>query len=316
MKSLKVTQGQQGSRFDILVSKEIGITRSRVKTLIENGFIKLNNLSPKQGTRLHIGDVIDISLPPINENPLIPEPIDIDIIYQDRHLMVINKHPNMVMYPAAGNPRGTLLNAVANIAERLPDIGSPLRAGIVHRIDKDTSGVVVIALDNQTYYGLVTQFKSHTIKRIYIAIINGNIKEDSGEITTKISRSQTNRKKMATGTSLSRGRPAVTRWRVLERFKNSALIEARLLTGRTHQIRVHMSSISHSLLGDTLYGNKTLIEIKDNKKLHIRRQMLHAKSLGFVHPITNQELEFNSPLPEDMTMLIDLLKGQNLSNIR
>jgi 23S rRNA pseudouridine1911/1915/1917 synthase len=304
--TIKVLDGQQGERLDNLVSREIDITRSRVKTLIESDFIRLNNLSAKQGARLHIGDIIDVSLPSVNDHTLISENIKLDIIYQDDNIMVINKPAGMVMYPAPGNPRGTLLNAIAAKAQTLPDIGSPLRAGIVHRIDKDTSGLVVIALDNHSYYGLVEQFKSRAIKRSYIAIVNGIIKEDKGSISTSIGRSQTDRKKMST--TSRHGRPAVTRWRVIERYKNSTMIEAGLLTGRTHQIRVHLCSIGHSLLGDVTYGNKTIVEISSSKKFKVSRQMLHAKTLGFIHPTTLKPLEFNSPLPDDMINLTDILR--------
>jgi 23S rRNA pseudouridine1911/1915/1917 synthase len=310
--SIIVKEGQLGERIDNLVSSQTDITRSRVKTLIDGGFIRLNNQTTKQGARLRIGDIIEVSLPEVLENILIPEPIDIDIIYQDDHILVINKQAGMVMYPAPGNTSGTLLNAIASKVQSLPDIGSPLRAGVVHRIDKDTSGLIVIALDNPSYYGLIEQFKTHTIKRSYIAIVNGKIKGDKGEIKTSIGRSPTDRKKMST---LSKqGRPAQTNWMVIERFlNNSTLIEARLLTGRTHQIRVHFSSIGHSLLGDSSYGNKTVIELSPNRKLSINRQMLHAKTLGFIHPITNAQLEFNSPLPQDMVNLIDILRNPQLS---
>jgi len=310
--SIIVKEGQLGERIDNLVSSQTDITRSRVKTLIDGGFIRLNNQTTKQGARLRIGDIIEVSLPEVLENILIPEPIDIDIIYQDDHILVINKQAGMVMYPAPGNTSGTLLNAIASKVQSLPDIGSPLRAGVVHRIDKDTSGLIVVALDNPSYYGLIEQFKTHTIKRSYIAIVNGKIKGDKGEIKTSIGRSPTDRKKMST---LSKqGRPAQTNWMVIERFlNNSTLIEARLLTGRTHQIRVHFSSIGHSLLGDSSYGNKTVIELSPNRKLSINRQMLHAKTLGFIHPITNAQLEFNSPLPQDMVNLIDILRNPQLS---
>ncbi|MBF0540831.1 MAG: RluA family pseudouridine synthase [Nitrospirae bacterium] len=305
--TINVTESGQGERLDNLVSKEAAITRSRVKTLIESGLVTLNNQSVKQGARLHIGDTIEVFLPSSSDNILIPEDINLDISYQDNHLIVINKPAGMVMYPAPGNPSGTLLNAVAGRVKELPDIGSPLRAGVVHRIDKDTSGLVVIALDNQSYYGLVQQFKSRTIKRSYIAIVNGRIKGDQGSISASIGRSQSNRKKMSTVSRHSR--PAVTNWRVIERFNNATMIEARLITGRTHQIRVHLSSIGHSLLGDVTYGNKTVIGLSNNNKFIVSRQMLHAKTLGFIHPVTSIPLEFTSHLPDDMVNLIGLFNG-------
>jgi len=185
-------------------------------------------------------------------------------------------------------------------------VGGPLRPGVVHRLDKDTSGLMVVALDDAAYYSLADQFKQRTINRRYIALIYGNLKEDTGEIALRISRSESDRKKMST--SVRRGKEAVTRWKVLKRFNHAALIEAKLGTGRTHQIRVHFASVGHPVLGDRTYGKKVEVEVKAQKKIMFLRQMLHAERLGFSHPITSKHLEFSSPLPEDMAEKIEELQ--------
>jgi 23S rRNA pseudouridine1911/1915/1917 synthase len=210
----------------------------------------------------------------------------------------------MVVYPAAGHNKGTLLNALAYHCKKLATIGGPLRPGVVHRLDKDTSGVMVVALDDNSYYELIEQFKKRAINRRYITLIYGNIKEDSGEIAMAIGRSTSDRKKMSTKTR--QGKEAVTKWKVIKRFGAATLIEAKLATGRTHQIRVHFSTIGHPVLGDRTYGKKTAIEIK-RTKIIFPRQMLHAETLGFVHPVTKAYMEFSSPMPEDMAECIKKL---------
>ena len=205
------------------------------------------------------------------------------------------------MYPAAGNWSGTLLNAIAFHCERLASVGGPLRPGVVHRLDKDTSGIMVVALDDHVYYNLVEQFRKRTIKRVYKALVYGILKNDKGEIALQIGRSQSDRKKMST--TPRKGREAVTTWNVLERFKDATLVEAILKTGRTHQIRVHFATIGHPVLGDRTYGKKTFLET-GRKKIIFPRQMLHAELLGFVHPATGQYLEFRSEMPADMTEAI------------
>lgn len=200
------------------------------------------------------------------------------------------------------------MNALAYSIGKLATVGGPLRPGVVHRLDKDTSGVMVIAIDDNAYYDLVNQFKRRSITRRYIALVYGSLKEDRGEIIKPIGRSERERKKMTTVSK--RGKEAVTRWRVLKRFKGATLIEVRLGTGRTHQIRVHFSSIGHPVLGDRTYGRKTEI-VHDKKRIAFPRQMLHADTLGFNHPVTREYLEFSSPLPEDMEDAIRVLSKFN-----
>jgi 23S rRNA pseudouridine1911/1915/1917 synthase len=203
----------------------------------------------------------------------------------------------MVVYPSAGHSGGTLMNAVAFHSPKLASVGGPLRPGIVHRLDKDTSGVMIIALDDKAYYDLIEQFKERSIYRKYLAIVYGDMKNNSGEISLKIGRSESDRKKMST--KVRKGKEAVTKWVVVERYKFATLIEAKLGTGRTHQIRVHFAAIGHPVMGDTTYGKKTVLNL-GNRKITFPRQMLHAEILGFVHPSTRQYLEFRRELPDDM----------------
>jgi 23S rRNA pseudouridine1911/1915/1917 synthase len=292
-----VLQSDIPKRLDVYVSEKTGITRSQVQRLIKEGLVLVNNKIESQNYKVKTNDVITIHKPEEQKEILIPEHIPIKILYMDEYLIVVDKPPGMVVYPAAGHNRGTLVNALAYHCKKLATVGSPLRPGIVHRLDKDTSGVMVVALDDKAYYDLVEQFKKRTINRKYITLVYGNIKEDSGEIEMKIGRAISDRKKMSTRTR--RGKEAVTRWKVIERFGAATLIEAKLGTGRTHQIRVHFSAIGHPVLGDKTYGKKTAIEI-NRKKIVFPRQMLHAETLGFIHPVKKEYIEFSSPIPEDM----------------
>jgi 23S rRNA pseudouridine1911/1915/1917 synthase len=287
-------------RLDIFVSEKTGITRSQVQKLIKDGFVFVNNKIKNPNYKVKLNDVITIHKPEEEKEILIPEALPINILYMDEHIVVIDKPAGMVVYPSAGHNRGTLLNALAYHCKKLATVGEPLRPGVVHRLDKDTSGVMVVALDNKAYYDLVEQFQKRTINRKYITLVYGNIKEDSGEIKMNIGRAVSDRKKMSTRTK--KGKEAVTRWKVIKRFGSATLIEAKLGTGRTHQIRVHFSAIGHPVLGDKTYGKK--VELK---KIIFPRQMLHAETLGFIHPATREYLEFSSPLPEDMEECIKKL---------
>jgi 23S rRNA pseudouridine1911/1915/1917 synthase len=236
-----------------------------------------------------------------------PEPLPVDILYKDDSLVVVNKPAGMVVYPAAGHDHGTLMNALAYHIGKLASTGGPLRPGVVHRLDKDTSGVMVVALDDRAYYHFTEQFKERTIHRKYVALVHGDLRGGEGEIALKIGRSESDRKKMST--RVKKGREAVTKWKAIRRFGRATLIEAKLGTGRTHQIRVHFASIGHPVLGDRTYGKKVEIEVKAGKKILFPRQMLHAESLGFVHPVTGKYLEFSSPLPEDMRRKVEALQA-------
>lgn len=299
-----ITKEDSGRRIDIQASEISGLTRSQIHRMIEKGLLKLNGHATKTNHKTRAGDIISI-MPEEESGTLIPENLPVKILYMDNFLIVINKPSDMVVYPAAGHSRGTLMNAVAYQSKKLASIGAPLRPGVVHRLDKDTSGVMVIALDDKAYYGLVEQFRERTINRKYKAFIYGSLKNDTGEISAKIGRSASDRKKMST--EARRGKEAVTTWKVLSSFKGATLVEAKLGTGRTHQIRVHFSSIGHPVLGDKTYGKKTAIDA-GNKKIIFPRQMLHAELLGFTHPITSEYMEFTAEMPEDMQEVAGILR--------
>jgi len=303
VKNIVVQPSEAGKRIDIFLAKRTAITRSQIQRLITQGNVLINSKDVSQNYRLKSKDLISINIPDKETEGLLPEPIPLDILYKDNHLVVVNKPAGMVVYPAAGHAHGTLMNALSYHCKKLTTVGGPLRPGVVHRLDKDTSGVMVIALNDKAYYNLIEQFKHRTINRKYIALVYGNLREDEGEIALKIGRSESDRKKMST--RVRKGKEAVTRWKVLKRFGNATLVEARLGTGRTHQIRVHFASIGHPLLGDRTYGKKVEIEAKTRKIILFPRQMLHAELLGFTHPATGAYLEFSSPVPEDMAERIN-----------
>jgi 23S rRNA pseudouridine1911/1915/1917 synthase len=284
-------------RLDIFVPEKADITRSQAQKLIKEKMILVNDKAENQNYKIRANDHIIIIFPEEEIENLIPEPIPIKILFIDDYVVVVDKPAGMVVYPAAGHAKGTLMNALAYHCKKLASIGGPLRPGVVHRLDKDTSGVMAVAINDSAYYDLIEQFGTRSINRKYIALVYGNLKDDSGEIAMEIGRSTSDRKKMSTKTR--RGKEAVTRWEVIKRFGSATLIEAKLDTGRTHQIRVHFSAIGHPVLGDRTYGKKTAIEI-NRKKTAFPRQMLHAETLGFIHPSTKEHLEFSSPMPEDM----------------
>ncbi|HEX8947620.1 MAG TPA: RluA family pseudouridine synthase [Dissulfurispiraceae bacterium] len=292
-----VTPSDSPQRLDLFVSEKAGITRSQAQILIENGLVSVNGRKEKSNYKVRPHDEVSIVKREAEPEILVPEPIPIEVLYLDNYLAVVNKPAGMVVYPSAGHPGGTLLNALASRAKEMATVGGPLRPGVVHRLDKDTSGVMVVALDDTAYYHLVGQFGQRTINRRYLALVYGDMKESSGEIALDIGRSGSDRKKMSTRTR--RGKEAVTRWKVIKRFGVATLIEAKLGTGRTHQIRVHFSAIGHPVLGDATYGRKMSVEAH-RRKITFPRQMLHAETLGFTHPATSEHMEFSSPLPEDM----------------
>lgn len=305
-KKVVVQISEAGQRLDAFLVKETGITRSQIQKLIEKRNILVNSRTASQNYRVKVNDVITVSIPPKEEiEGLIPEPIPIEILYKDDHIVVVNKPAGMVVYPSAGHDHGTLMNALSYHCRKLASVGGPLRPGVVHRLDKDTSGVMVIALNDEAYYNLLEQFRERTINRRYTALVYKNLPRDEGEITLKIGRSESDRKKMST--RVRRGREAVTSWKVIERFLNATLIKVRLRTGRTHQIRVHLASIGHPVLGDKTYGKKVEVEAK-GKKITFQRQMLHAELLGFTHPKTDKYIEFLAPLPGDMAEKIEELR--------
>jgi len=309
--SFCVSAHDSAQRLDIFLSqKKKGLSRSQVKRLIEKGNVQIGGRKAKAGMRLKENDVVTLTLPEPQRPTTQAEPIPLRVIYEDRHLIVVDKPAGMVVHPAAGNFSGTLVNALLHHCPDLPGIGGVLRPGIVHRLDKDTSGVLVVAKDDETHRGLADQFKRHTTTRKYIGIAFGRI-ADEGKIDAPVGRHPLNRKKMSARPR--KGREARTYWKVLRRYAQFSLVEFRLETGRTHQIRVHLSSIGHPLLGDPLYGGRRRLTSITPPLLRqglqrLRRQALHAASLGFIHPATEGQFDFSSPLPADMEEAIGLLE--------
>lgn len=303
---IAVRSQEAGERLDTFLADKTGITRSQVQKLVGRGNVVVNGVSCSRHYRVKSGDVIAVRPSEEKKEALIPEPIPLEILFRDEQVAVVDKPAGMVVYPAAGHSGGTLMNALAYYCGKLATVGGPLRPGVVHRLDKETSGVMVVALDDNAYYNLVEQFRERNISRKYVSLVYGNVKTDKGEIAAPIGRSESDRKRMSI--KARRAKEAVTRWTVIERFGVATLLELRLGTGRTHQIRVHLSSIGYPVLGDKTYGRKTVIEI-GKKNISVPRQMLHAEVLGIRHPVTGAYMEFSSPLPEDMKELVRVLSG-------
>lgn len=294
-----------GKRLDVYVAERENLTRSAVAKLLESGHITVNGKTASKNYRLREGDTVTVTLPEPIPDKAEPENIPLTIVYEDEHLLVVNKPKGMVVHPAAGNPSGTLVNAMLfHCGDSLSGINGVIRPGIVHRIDKDTSGLLVVAKNDEAHLSLAEQIASHTFERCYHAISLGHLKEDSGRVEAPIGRHPIDRKKMAI---TSDGRYAATNYRVIERLDSADYIECRLETGRTHQIRVHLQSLGHPLMGDTVYGGgKTRFEISHPSLLE--GQCLHAKTISFRHPQSGELLRFDSPLPDNMEKLLTLLR--------
>ncbi len=311
--SLKVTENDQRRRLDQFLSEsDLEISRSQVKHLIEKGSIILNEKDTKPGVRLKAGDVISGTLPAPEPLSLEPQALPLSILYEDPSIIVVDKPAGMVVHPAVGAPSGTLVNALLHHCKDLAGINGVLRPGIVHRLDKDTSGVMVIAKDDQAYQGLSRQFKERTVEKAYLAIAYGQFREAEGLIDSPIGRHPVERKRMSIRTK--KGRTAVTRWKVLESLKGFSSLEVLPETGRTHQIRVHLSSIGHPLLGDQVYGKKGRIgsihePLLKECVLRLHRQALHARRLAIDHPRTGQRMLFASPVPQDMQEVLGCLRS-------
>ena len=284
-------------------------SRERLKALISSGQVTSGGqLSRDPSAKAKGGASFSISVPPPAVAHNEAQDIPIEIMFEDDHLLVVDKPAGMVVHPAAGNYDGTMVNALLHHCHgRLSGIGGVARPGIVHRIDKDTSGLLVVAKTDPAHEGLAAQFAKHSIERRYAAIVAGLPKTGSGTVDANLARSSTDRKKIAI-VSVGRGKRAVTHWRLVETLKQAALMECQLETGRTHQVRVHMASIGHPLLGDPVYGRARSEHREVLKRLEFARQALHAARLGFVHPITGGTLTFDSPIPSDMQQLLSYLR--------
>ena len=282
-----IPDDQAGERLDVVASSLADVTRSRAGSLIRGGLVLVNGVpQTKAGFRLRGGDEVRVELPEAAPARVEAQDIPLEILYQDADLAVVYKPSGMVVHPAAGNPDGTMVNALLQHLDQLSGIGGEIRPGIVHRIDKDTSGLLLVAKNDFSHASLSEQIKAHSVQRAYMAIVQGGMRESSGTVEGPIGRHPTDRKKMAI---VPGGRDAVTHWRVLEPLKGATLLECRLTTGRTHQIRVHMASIGHPLLGDPLYGPKKMPYPVQGG------QLLHAFRIGFVHPRSGEEMLFEAP---------------------
>ena len=309
MQILKVSENDSGKRIDAWLSETLDITRSAAAKLIESENVLLSGKTISKSLKVASGQEFEIEIPEPEPSEALPENIPLDIIYEDDDLLVVNKPKGMVVHPAAGNPSGTLVNALLwHCGSSLSGIGGVIRPGIVHRIDKDTSGLLVVAKNDFTHLALSEQLKDHTVSRIYSAIALGNFKADSGTIDAPIGRHPTDRKKMAVLRGSDNAREAITHYEVAERFGEFTHIKCILETGRTHQIRVHMSSIGHPLLGDDVYGGGSSKFAQKNQNL-ISGQCLHAFELSFIHPRTNEKVRFECDYPEYFTKLLDKLRS-------
>jgi 23S rRNA pseudouridine1911/1915/1917 synthase len=300
------------TRLDVFLAAKLeGISRSAVKNSFSKGLITVDGRSQKPGYKIRPGDEVCISTLTLDEKvkgPQ-PEPIPLEILYEDHDVIVVNKPAGLSVHPGAGRKDGTLVNALLAHTKTLSGANASERPGIVHRLDKDTGGALVIAKNDAAYEGLMRQFRDHSARRKYVALVWGRVEKDSGEIDIPIGRDRKHRKKISPRTDSPR--EAVTRFEVVGRYQYFSLLELTLKTGRTHQVRVHLSAINHPVVCDPVYGRKKTPD-KLSKPVHdeikkIKRQMLHAGTLGFVHPSTGEYLEFSSPIPDDMRALIDII---------
>lgn len=308
MKECFIVENQEGERIDRYLSDTFeDRSRSYIQKLIKDDLVIVNQKPVKASYRLLLGDQVEITLPEVKEPDIVPENIPLDILYEDADVIIVNKPKQMVVHPSFGHYSGTLVNALMYHCGRgLSGINGMMRPGIVHRIDMDTTGSLVVCKNDMAHQSLAEQLKEHTIRRVYVAIVHGNVKEDDGTVDIPIGRHPIERKKMSTHTKS--GKRAVTHYRVLRRFGEYTYIQCIPETGRTHQIRVHMAHIGHPLLGDEVYGPRRC------PFSGLQGQTLHAKTLGFIHPGTGEYLEVDAPLPKYFLGLLDRLgkTDQNL----
>ena len=312
--SYAINDKDENQRIDIfLATRAEDLTRTRIQNLIKEGFVKVNDHPSKPNYRLKRGDRVDITIPPAIPIQVEPEPVDFTVVHEDKALIVVNKPPGLVSHPAPGHHKGTLVHGLLHHCRDLSGIGGVLRPGIVHRLDKDTSGLMVVAKSDRVHAFLSRQFKSGTVIKRYVALMHGIIPGSKGEIDLPIARHPKRRKEMAV--LPSRGKRSLTLWRKKEKIGHLfSVITVTPKTGRTHQIRVHFSHLGYPIVGDPVYGHK-----KGWWKRHfpseyhiaaqIKRQMLHAETLGFVHPDSEEYVQYNAPIPQDMTGLISSLRS-------
>ncbi len=301
-KTLQITEQNINQRLDAYVaSLDLDLSRSMAQKMIENGQVLVNDKIPKTSYKTKLADIIQITIQEPKEVGLKAQDIPLNIIYEDDDIIVINKPKGMVVHPGNGNPDGTLVNAVLNHCKgSLSGIGGEIRPGIVHRLDKDTSGLIIIAKNDKAHINLSKQIQDRKVKKIYTALVKGVIPEDTATINMPIGRNKTDRKKMAVRKD---GKEAITHIKVLKRYDKYTLISVKIDTGRTHQIRVHMSEIGYPVVGDEVYSN-------GKNEFNVHGQMLHSTSLDFVHPITGKPMHFEAPLPEYFKEVLRKVKGE------
>ena len=289
--TIEVTSQDSGSRIDRFLTDKLGgqFSRSHIKKMIDSGCVQIGGTAIKAHRKIRPGEIIDIREPEPQKVDVRPEEIPLDIVFEDGDLIVVNKSAGMVTHPGAGNYEGTLVNALMGHCPALSSVGGQYRPGIVHRLDKGTSGLMVIAKNDSVHKELSKQFAGHTVKKVYYAIVKGIVQLDHGTISAPIGRSSYDRKKMSV--RFEESKPAVTNYSVIKRFKDCTLLDIRIETGRTHQIRVHVKYLGYPVLGDETYGGK---------HQDLKRPALHAKTLGFEHPVSKKYMEFDSELPEDL----------------
>lgn len=305
-----------GERLDRYLSEQLPeLTRSQIKRLIDNGHVVISGATVKAGFKLRGCEIIDVLLPEVQPVEALPEAIPLTVLYEDRHLIVVDKPAHLVVHPAPGHCRGTLVNALLHHCQDLSGIGGALRPGIVHRLDKDTSGVMVATKDDWTHQQLARQFRTHSITRNYRALVHGLVQNQQGTIDRSIGRHPNQRLKMST--QAKRSRRAITHWKVLRRYDRDrlTLLDLTLETGRTHQIRVHLAEMNLPVVGDALYGKTGLARSLADARLRrlveqLDRQFLHAWQLGFIHPESGAFLQFCAPLPSELQGVIDYLESK------
>lgn len=299
----EITPEMEGERIDKCISNYVEtLSRSYIQKIIKEGKAYINDAPVKSNYKVRVDDKVQFTIPDCEEPDIPPQDIPLDIIYEDKDVLIVNKPKNMVVHPAPGHYEGTLVNAIMYYCHNdLSGINGVLRPGIVHRIDKDTTGSLIICKNDEAHRKIAEQLKEHSITRKYRAIVYGRISNDEGVVNAPIGRHPTDRKKMAINER--NGKPAITHYKVLERFEKYTYIECQLETGRTHQIRVHMTSIGHPLLGDEVYGNAKC-------PFKLEGQTLHAMTIGFIHPSTNQYVEYEAPLPEYFERLLQILRSK------
>ncbi|MGD8387412.1 MAG: RluA family pseudouridine synthase [Desulfobacteraceae bacterium] len=314
--SFRISKTQAGERIDTYLAFQVKeLTRSRIQDLIKAGYVTVNGRTGKASYALKSGDRVDLTIPPPRSSRLEPEPIDFDILYEDAALLVVNKPAGLVVHPAPGHATGTLVHGLLEHCRDLSGIGGVTRPGIVHRLDKDTSGLLVVAKNDRVHEHLSRQFKDGRVQKEYVVLVHGSPRQDEGRIDLPIGRHPKNRKRMAVVATSGRG--ALTLWRVEERYERLfARLRIQLKTGRTHQIRVHLSHIGHPVIGDPVYGPKrkwwkAQFPGLDGIRAFLGRQMLHARCLGFVHPETGEFRRFEATVPMDMTQVMEALQGLN-----